>query len=151
MRYLWKWYCRMRAVIQFKIQRGEWFLTASILHYLIASTFRKKIWLWEDYSMPAGLDSINHLSYARKRKFYESEKNARPRPKSHKLTAKLSCEYFFIAAESQDYPLSYSRTVPVPDLENKRLQFIKDCNFRKSWNLHFPLIKGFSTWFVFYD
>jgi hypothetical protein len=63
--------------------------------------------------------------------------------KSHKLTAKLNCEYFFIAAESQDYPRPtiepLSRIVffpAVPDLENKKKQYsfqiVKDCNFRKS-------------------
>ena len=67
--------------------------------------------------------------------------------KSHKLTAKLSCEYFFIAAESQDYPLSYSRTVPVPDLENKKTAIIihKRLQYPQIVKFAFSLIKGFST------
>lgn len=46
----------------------------------------------------------NCLCFSKKENFYDGVKMQDHERKSHKLTAKISCESFFIAAESQDYP-----------------------------------------------
>ena len=93
---------------------------------------------------------VKKLSYLRKGNFYDGEKMQDHERKSHKLTAKLNCEYFFIAAESQDYPrptidrcraLSFS--LPYLTWKIKKAVFISN---RK--RLQFPQIVKFANDFA---